>query len=54
MDVLDLKANQLLSREFEPVASRFPPDLLDLFATRDEPAPAHAPDEDQAACFRRT
>ena len=38
LDVLDLEAKQLLSREFESVAQTFPPDLIELYATRDEPA----------------
>ncbi len=43
VDVLDLKANQLLSRAFERVAPSFPEGLLDLFAARDEHAPSQAP-----------
>jgi pyruvate, water dikinase len=51
VDVLDLKANQLVSREFELVAQAFPSALVDLFATREEPRPAHALDRDQAGAF---
>lgn len=36
VDVLDLEANQLVSREFQTVARSFPTALLDLFATHDE------------------
>lgn len=51
VDVLDLKANQLLSREFEIVAQSFPAELTDLFATRDEQTPRYALDRDQANAF---
>jgi pyruvate, water dikinase len=51
VDLLDLKANQLLSREFELVAHVFPDALLDLFATRDEHTPSHALNKDQAGAF---
>ncbi len=51
VDVLDLKANQLLSRDFELVARTFPPKLLELFAARDETFPAHALDKDQQDAF---
>jgi hypothetical protein len=37
VDVLDLVANQLLTRDFEAVAQTLPPGLVDLFATT-EPA----------------
>ncbi len=36
VDVLDLAANRLLSRDFDAVADCFPPELIDLFATRDD------------------
>jgi len=51
VDVLDLKANQLASREFDLVAQSLPEDLIDLFATRDETTPRHALDRDQAGAF---
>jgi hypothetical protein len=51
VDVLDLKANQLVSREFERVAQVFPPDLIELYATRDEDSPRHALDRDQKNAF---
>lgn len=51
VDVLDLKANQLVSHEFELVAPAFPVELLDLFATRDEYTPRHALDKDQKGAF---
>ncbi len=38
VDVLDLATNELASREFKIVAQFFPPELIDLFATRDGPA----------------
>jgi pyruvate,water dikinase len=44
MDVLDLESKQLLSREFESVAQSLPPDLLELYATRDEAAAGRAQD----------
>jgi pyruvate,water dikinase len=49
--VLDLKANQLVSREFELVAPAFPEGLLDLFAARDEYTPIHALNKDQKGAF---
>jgi hypothetical protein len=51
VDVLDLKANQLTSREFERVAQSLPEDLLELFATRDEARPNYALDRDQAGAY---
>jgi pyruvate, water dikinase len=51
VDVLDLKANQLVSREFDLVAQSFPENLIDLFATRDEQKPSHALDRDQEGAF---
>jgi pyruvate, water dikinase len=51
VDVLDLKSNQLASREFELVAQTFTPDLVDLFATRDEDTPSHALNRDQENAF---
>lgn len=51
VDLLDLKANQLVSREFELVAQGFPEPLIDLFATRDEYSPRHALDRDQKNAF---
>ena len=51
VDVLDLKANQLTSREFELVAQTFPENLIDLFATRDEDTPRHALNRDQQNAF---
>ncbi len=51
VDVLDLKANQLLSREFELVAQSFPQEMVEFFATRDEQTPAYALDRDQAGAF---
>jgi len=43
VDVLDLQANRILSRDFTEVAERFPSDLIDLFATRDDrPAPGRS------------
>ncbi|MBN2507429.1 MAG: pyruvate, phosphate dikinase [Verrucomicrobia bacterium] len=51
VDVLDLEANQLSSREFDIVARSFPPDLLEWFATRDERTPHHALDTDPANAF---
>ncbi len=36
VDVLDLRANQLASPDFEAAVQPFPPNLLDLFVTRDE------------------
>jgi len=51
VDVLDLKANALLSREFDVVAQAFPADLVDLFATRDEYTPSHALNKDQENAF---
>ena len=43
VDVLDLKANRMSSRDFESVADVFPPEQIDLFATRDEAASLSAP-----------
>lgn len=43
VDVLDLKANELLSRDFERVAATLPEDLLGRFAARYESAPDYAP-----------
>jgi len=44
VDVLDVRANRLLSRDFAAVAECFPPDLIELFATRDAPsAPSGSP-----------
>ena len=51
VDVLDLKANQLVGREFELVAQSFPPGMIDLFATRDEDSPSQALNKDQADAF---
>lgn len=51
MDVLDLKAKRLLSREFESVAQSFPTDLIELYATRDENAAAGASLENQQRAF---
>ncbi|MCX6905419.1 MAG: pyruvate, phosphate dikinase [Verrucomicrobia bacterium] len=51
VDVLDLNANQLVSREFELVAQSFPSHLIDFFAARDEQIPAHALNKDQANAF---
>ncbi|MGA2496582.1 MAG: PEP/pyruvate-binding domain-containing protein [Tepidisphaeraceae bacterium] len=39
VDVLDLAANELASREFKAAAEFFPPSLIDFFATRDAPGP---------------
>lgn len=51
VDLLDLKANQLVSRDFELVAKVFRPDLLDLFATRDDTFSTHALDKDQQDAY---
>jgi hypothetical protein len=51
VDVLDLKANQLLSRPFERVAPSFPDDLLDLFAARDESTFSQSPDGNSPRAF---
>ena len=51
VDVLDLKANQLLSRAFERVAPSFPDGLLELFAVRDESTSGHAPDQGSQKAF---
>jgi hypothetical protein len=42
VDVLDLEANELTSRDFQKVARSFPADRLDLFVTRDEDFPVAA------------
>ena len=51
VDVLDLRANQLVSREFDLVAPSFPEGLLDMFVARDEYTPSHALDKDQKDAF---
>ncbi|MGD0744951.1 MAG: PEP/pyruvate-binding domain-containing protein [Verrucomicrobiota bacterium] len=51
MDVLDLEAKQLLSREFESVAQSFPRDLIELYATSDEDTTARTPEENQNLAF---
>ena len=51
MDVLDLEARQLLSREFESVAQSFPRDLIGLYATCDEEAVARGPGENSERAF---
>lgn len=43
VDVLDLKANELLSRDFERVATTVPEELLELFAARYECAREETP-----------
>ncbi len=43
VDVLDLKANELLSRDFERVAATVPEEMLEFFATRYESAWDDAP-----------
>jgi pyruvate, water dikinase len=47
VDVLDLEAKELLSRQFEALAQSFPPDLIGLFATCDEETTARAPSDHQ-------
>ena len=51
VDVLDLEAKQLLSREFEIIAQSFPHDMIELFATRDEGTTSRAPDDKQKHTF---
>jgi len=51
VDLLDLKTNQLASREFELVAPSLPAPLLDWFAAREESTPRHALDGDRANAF---
>jgi hypothetical protein len=51
VDVLDLKANQLTSREFDRVALDFPARLMDLFAVRDERSPSQALDKDSKEAY---
>jgi hypothetical protein len=51
VDVLDLKANHLLGREFDLVAQDFPRDLIEFFATRDDSTPHYALDKDQKGVF---
>jgi len=51
VDVLDLEAKQLLSREFEAVAQHFPPDLIGLFATPDEDTTSYRADENRKRAF---
>ncbi len=51
VDLLDLKSNQLVSREFEVLANSLPASLLDLFATRDEQRPYDALNKDQENAY---
>jgi pyruvate,water dikinase len=51
VDVLDLEAKQLASREFEVIAQTYPSNLVELFATRDEATTWPAPDENQPRPF---
>jgi pyruvate, water dikinase len=51
VDVLDLKANQLVSREFELVAQTVPKELVDLVAVQDERRPIQALNKDAENAF---
>ena len=51
VDVLDLKANQLASREFDQVAQSFAARLLELFAVARRDSPAYAWTGNQAQAF---
>jgi len=51
MDVLDLEAKQLLSREFESVAQSLPGNLIALYATGNEETPSRGPDENPGQAF---
>jgi len=49
VDLLDLRANQLTTQDFESIAEFLPSNLLGLFATQDERFPAPAPGDGPAA-----